>query len=637
MVSLCLFNNKVFFVCTFYTILKGVAGSPPGFVSRFNTIQMSRIFLLFLLVLFLQFPVLSQTLRSYADPLGKFIGTAVNNNYLDGNTNANPSGYNDALKYEFNCVVAENAFKMSYLLPNRPSNPFNFGISAFSSTGLNRVDALLDLADVEDMRVRGHAYIWYNQAPNWLKNEAPGWSDQQLFDFAESYIMALGGYCAGRVDEWDVVNEAINDNGTPGYRTPGTWYANTSSIQGFIDHCFDVAKVADPTSLNFYNDYSIEYETSKNGFMLEMVQGMVNRGVKIDGVGLQSHFVSGGINQNFVNQVGVTIDVVGNMGLLCNITELDLRICNGTGQNELEKQGEEAKLITELFLSKPNCNSLLVWGISDKGSWIPYTFSGCDDGLLWDDWMNKKPAFYAVLDALSNGDPILNSPYSGVIEIPGTLEAENYDLGGGQIAYLDKTGGNQGEVYRNDNVDVGAADNNGYALAWIDSGEWTEYTVNINNSGEYDLTISNASAVGGGQMKVFIDDVDVTGIINMSNTGDWSVFENIVVNDINLPAGDHILKLLFVNGGFNLDKIDFQQSVMVADLDLISSNIDLYPIPAHDQVYINTNDSNLNWTLNNTSGQHILKGSGLVIPVKNLEPGIYLVQIEQSVYKIVKE
>lgn len=601
--------------------------------------HMFRISLLFLTVLFLQFPVLSQTLRSYADPLGKFIGTAVKNNYLEGNTNGNPNGYNDALKYEFNCVVAENAFKMGYLLPNRPSNPFDFGISAFSAAGLNRVDALLDLADAEDMRVRGHAYIWYNQAPDWLNNEAPGWTDQQLFDFAENYIMALGGYCAGRVDEWDVVNEAINDNGTPGYRTSGTWYANTSSIQDFIDHCFDVAKVADPTSLNFYNDYNIETEyLSKNGFMLDMVEGMVNRGVKIDGVGLQSHFTSGNnTNQTFVDKVGVTIDLVGAMGLLCNITELDLRICGGTSQSSLDEQAVEFKDLTELFLSKPNCTSLLVWGISDNGSWIPYTFSGCDDGLLWDDNMNKKPGFYAVLDALSNAVPLVNSPYLGVIQIPGILEAENYDLGGGQIAYLDKTAGNEGNAYRIDNVDIASIGSDNYALAWIDAGEWTEYTVNVANSGEYDLTISNASAIGGGQMRVFIDDIDVSGLISMSNTGDWSVFENVLVNDISLQSGDHILKLLYVTGGFNLDKIDFQQSVVAANLEGVSNQISLYPLPAQNEIHINTSDINVNWTLINSTGQLISKGSGLIIPAENLEQGIYLVLIGQNVYKIVKE
>ena len=601
---------------------------------------MSRILLLIIAVLFCQYPIKSQTLRSYADPLGKFIGTAVNNNYLDGNTGGNPNGYNDALKYEFNCVVAENAFKMSYLLPNRPSNPFNFDISAFSNSGLDRVDALLDLADTEDMRVRGHAYIWYNQAPNWLKNEAPGWSDQQLFDFAENYILALGQYCAGRVDEWDVVNEAINDNGTPGYRTSNTWYSNTSNIQNFIDHCFNVAKIADPTSLNFYNDYNIETDyQSKNGFMLDMVEGMVNRGVKIDGVGLQSHFTSGNnTNQTFVDKVGVTIDLVGNMGLLCNITELDLRICGGTSQSNLEEQAEEFKDLTELFLSKANCTSLLVWGISDNGSWIPYTFSGCDDGLLWDDWMNKKPGYYAVLDALSNASPLENSPYNGVIQIPGTLEAENYDLGGGQIAYLDKTAGNEGEVYRNDNVDIGAGMNGaGYALAWIDAGEWTEYSIDVVASGDYDLTISNASAVGGGQMQVFLDDVDVSGLIDMSNTGDWSAFETIIVNDVSLQSGNHILKLLFVNGGFNLDKIDFQQSVVAADLDLVSDQITLYPIPAVDFVHIQTEKIAVAWEVITTKGQHVSAGTGLVIPIENLDSGIYLIRIEQRVYKISKE
>ena len=65
---------------------------------------------------------------------------------------------------------------MNYLLPNKPSTPFDFTNSAFDATGLGRVDALLTLADEKGMRVRGPAYIWFNQGPEWLKNDAPNWT-----------------------------------------------------------------------------------------------------------------------------------------------------------------------------------------------------------------------------------------------------------------------------------------------------------------------------------------------------------------------------------------------------------------------------------------------------------------------------
>lgn len=210
-----------------------------------------------LLGLLITTSIYSQTLKQLAESKNKYIGTAVNNNYLDGNHNSNPNGYATALETEFNCIVAENAFKMGYLLPNKPSNPFDFTIADFDNNALQRVDAMLDLAAEKSMRVRGHAFIWYNQAPQWLKNEAPNWTDQQVFDFATAYITALGTYTKGKVDEWDVVNEAINDNGTPDYRTADTWYAGVSSIQDFIDHCFNTAKAVDPAADMYYNDYNL--------------------------------------------------------------------------------------------------------------------------------------------------------------------------------------------------------------------------------------------------------------------------------------------------------------------------------------------------------------------------------------------
>lgn len=595
---------------------------------------MKNIKLLLLPILLTCSQAFSQTLRELAEAKNKYIGTAVNNEYLDSQHSSNPPGYATALETEFNCVVAENAFKMGYLLPTEPSDPFDFTIDDFDQNALKRVDALLALAESKNMRVRGHAFIWYNQAPSWLKTEAPNWTDQQVFDFAEEYIRVLGTYTKGKVDEWDVVNEAINDDGTPGYRTDDTWYAGVSSIQDFLDHCFNVAKTVDPDAAMYYNDYNIETKyISKNAFMLTMVEGMKNRDVKIDGVGLQSHFISGtNTNTAMINEIGVTIDKLDDLGLSAAITELDLRICGGTTDEALEEQGEEYEEITELFLTKDNCQSLLVWGVSDKGSWIPYTFPECDDPLLYDDFMQKKPAYNGISKALGAviTDPIPGelTPFSGSrITIPGTVQLEEYDLGGQGTAYSDNTDGNEGANFRTDDVDVaGTGDQGGgYVVAWAEGGEWLKYSINIESTQNYDFTFRVASPIGGGEFDIYLDNEKIIDGTSIGITGDeWESYADVSITDVSLEEGDATLTIEFISGGFNFNYIEITPSSTITNSTnqlKNSSSLTIYPNPSVDGIfYFN---QQLEWTAYNTLGTPVKNDYSKCVDLSDQAKGIY--------------
>lgn len=591
--------------------------------------------------------VLAATLKELAEAKNKFIGTAVNNQYLEGNHNSNPTGYATALETEFNCVVAENAFKMGYLLPTKPSDPFNFTIADFDATGLQRVDALLDLAAEKGMRVRGHAFVWHTQAPEWLKNEAPNWTDQQIFDFTEQYITALGTYTKGKVDEWDVVNEAINDDATPNFRSTDAWYRGVSSMEDFLDHCFNVAKTVDPAADMFYNDYSIETKyNKKNEFMLSLVKGMTERNVKIDGVGFQSHFVSGtDMNTYFINEIGVSIDKLKDLGLQVAITELDLRICGGTTTEALTKQGEEFKAITELFLKKDNCKSLLVWGISDNGSWIPDVFDGCDDALLYDKNMRIKPAYNGIAEALGGEiiivEPGVLAPYLGKrMTIPGKIELENYDLGGNGTAYSDNTSGNEGGSYREDDVDVaGTGDmGGGSVIGWAETGEYLKYSVNITKTGLYDFVFRVATPIGGGDFDILMNDTKIIENVKIDSTGpEWESYIDVSVQDISLTAGNAVLTVKYSNGGFNFNYIDIIENALLNNVKPTeNNNLKAYPNPT--QGLLNLSEP-CHWVINTITGEKIMEGNGNKIDLQNQGNGLYLLQAEEIIYKdlIIKE
>jgi len=144
--------------------------------------------------------------------------------------------------------------------------------------------------------------------------------------------------------------------------------------------------------------------------------------------------------------------------------------------------------------------------------------------------------------------------YAGnVVQLPGTIEAENFDDGGPLVAYFDTTPGNRGGVYRQTDVDIEATSDvgGGYDVAWIRPGEWLQYTADMTAAGTYAIELRVASASTGGTMRVEIDGVDVTGTLVVPNTGGWQVWQTMRKSGISVAAGRHRIRLVFIAAGTN--------------------------------------------------------------------------------------
>jgi endo-1,4-beta-xylanase len=202
----------------------------------------------------------------------------------------------------------------------------------------------------------------------------------------------------GKVVAWDVVNEAW-DPGDP------TVLRDTifSRLLGpsFIDDAFIAARAADPDAKLYYNDYGADGPGTKADSIYAMVADMKQRGIPIDGVGLQLHgAVASGLTGD---DVAANIQRFGTLGLDLVISELDLNLCYG---GTLDDQRAKFHDYVAACLSQPNCPAVTFWGITDKYSWLNYLNEGCAAGdsprpLLWDDGYEKKPAYTGVLDALA--------------------------------------------------------------------------------------------------------------------------------------------------------------------------------------------------------------------------------------------
>ena len=148
--------------------------------------------------------------------------------------------------------------------------------------------------------------------------------------------------------------------------------------------------------------------------------------------------------------------------------------------------------------------------------------------------------------------PSPTSPYSGTpVALPGTVQFENYDTGGNDVAYHDTTSGNSGAVYRSNNVDIQATSDagGGYNVGWVKATEWLTYTVSVTTAGTYALDVRAASNGAGGTLHFEVDGVNVTGPMTAPNTGGWQVWQTITKTGVTLAAGQHVVRVVMDANG----------------------------------------------------------------------------------------
>jgi endo-1,4-beta-xylanase len=312
-------------------------------------------------------------LRDAASGAGKWVGTAVQSGYL-----ADDSLYAGAVARHFNYLTAEWEMKM---------DPIERDLGHYDFSG---ADAIVAFAEANGMRVKGHALVWHGATPSWVG----GLTSAEARSAVEAYVQTVVGRYRGKIAAWDVVNEAVADDGS-GLRD--TVFLEKLGPD-YIAEAFRLAREADPKALLFYNDYGGEGLGAKSERIYELVKGLRGSGVPIDGVGLQMHVEANGYPS--VGDLVSNIQRLAALGLLVNISEMDVRIRNlgGSLEAQLEAQRTRYHEIVAACVAVPRCEAVTFWGFTDRYSWIDATF-GADDPLLFDDSYHAKPAFFGVEDA----------------------------------------------------------------------------------------------------------------------------------------------------------------------------------------------------------------------------------------------
>ncbi len=154
---------------------------------------------------------------------------------------------------------------------------------------------------------------------------------------------------------------------------------------------------------------------------------------------------------------------------------------------------------------------------------------------------------FTVVAVYSFGSTPGNTPYGGTpAAVPGRFEAEKFDEGGEGIAYHDTTAGNSGGQFRVTDVDIeGTSDTGGgFNVGWFTASEWLEFTVNVASTSNYTLNARVASTGDGGRFHVEVDNTNVTGSLDVPNTGGWQNWSTVSKSGIHLTAGQHVIKFV---------------------------------------------------------------------------------------------
>lgn len=343
----------------------------------------------------------SETLKdAYKDSF--VIGAAINRFQITG-----VDALGDAtLVKQFNSISPENDLKWERIHPQ--PGVYNFDLA----------DKYVALGEKNKMYIVGHTLVWHNQTPQWVFRDDKGEfvSREVLLQRLKDHIFTVVGRYKGRIKSWDVVNEALNEDGT---LRQSPWLKIIG--EDYIQKAFEYAHEADPQALLTYNDYTLENEAKRNG-AIALVKKLKAAGVPIAIVGIQGHDK---LKWPTLQQEEETIKAFADLGVKVAITELDIDVLpeaenQYTAEVTLtvkedpklnpytkglpeEKQKELAARYKDLFAIywkyRASIARVTFWGIADSDSWLNnWPIRGRTSyPLLFDKEGKPKPAFDAVL------------------------------------------------------------------------------------------------------------------------------------------------------------------------------------------------------------------------------------------------
>lgn len=332
-----------------------------------------------------------------------YIGTAMNAEQIMGTDSATV----EVIKKNFNAIVAENCMKSGPIQPEE--GKFDFELA----------DKFVEFGEKNNMYITGHTLIWHSQAPRWFFTDSLGndVTPEVLTERMKTHIFTVMGRYKGKIKGWDVVNEAVEDDGS---------YRNSKFFQilgeDFIKLAFQLAHEADPDAELYYNDYSMAIPSKRDG-VVAMVKKLQEQGVKIDGIGMQGHV---SIDGPSIEEFEKSIEAYAALGVKVMITELDMTVLKMPDPSvgaEVSASFEYKQELNpyvdglpdsintiyeqryldffKLFLKhQDKISRVTLWGVNDSNSWKNDwpIFGRTDYCLLFDRQNQPKPVVAKIIE-----------------------------------------------------------------------------------------------------------------------------------------------------------------------------------------------------------------------------------------------
>lgn len=315
------------------------------------------------------------------------IGVALNKNQI----RQRQQKENELIKREFSSLTAENVMKWEEIHPKK--DRYNF----------KTPDLLVSLSQDNNQDLIGHTLVWHNQIPRWVTREGNGslLDKNSLFRNITDHISAVAGRYKGKIRGWDVVNEAILDDGS--YREND--FYNISGEE-YIFKSFEIANRIDPEAELYYNDFSM-YKTEKCNAAVLLANKIRERGLRIDGIGLQAHW---GLDYPSIDEIEKSILTIYEAGYRIHFTELDIDVLPNMWEIEGADLSDNFKSNDQLNPYKSSLPDSISNLLSNRYSEIfklfskhsdkidRVTFWGLSDGHSWkNDWPAKGRTNYPLL------------------------------------------------------------------------------------------------------------------------------------------------------------------------------------------------------------------------------------------------
>jgi endo-1,4-beta-xylanase len=295
------------------------------------------------------------SLKAHAQKHGLLAGAAVDVRLLNSD-----EIYARVLSEQYSVLVAEGAMKWNALRPAPDKYSFADG------------DTLVAFAERNNIQVRGHNFVWHEALPDWFRSSV---TKENARQYLVDHIMTVGTHYRGKMQSWDVVNEAVlpKDDRSDGLRK-SPWM----NLLGpdYIDIAFRTARQADPHALLAYNEYGLEYDNGEDeerrAFTLKLLRRMKAANVPLDAVGIQSH-IKAGQPSTFGSGLRNFMASVREMGLQIYITELDVNEDDLPYDDVARRDDAIAELYRQYLsevLAEPAVKAVLTWGVSDSHTWL---------------------------------------------------------------------------------------------------------------------------------------------------------------------------------------------------------------------------------------------------------------------------